>query len=308
MAKKALLLLNMGGPNNLDEVELFLKNMFSDKNILPLPWLIRKFIGKIIINARLEEAKANYKAIGSKSPLPKITQNLVQKLQQNVDSETKVCAIMRYTPPFAKDELEKLKKDGVEQLYLFPMYPQYSTTTTKSSIEDIYENLAKIDFKPEIFMVKHYFENEIYIDAVAKEIQKKLDKYPGFDLIFSAHGLPQRIVDRGDPYQKHIEKTVELVSQKLQNYAQIHLAYQSKVGKGKWLEPSLDDKLKEIQNKNVIIYPISFTIDNSETVFELKIEYREIAQKLGYEKYIVCNCLNANDDFVKLIQSIYQQM
>ena len=308
MSKKALILLNMGGPNNLDEVELFLKNMFNDKNILPFPSLIRKFIGKMIINARLEDAKANYKAIGSKSPLPKLTHNLIKKLQQKVDTQTQVSAIMRYTPPFAKEELSKLQMDGVEQLYLFPMYPQYSTTTTKSSIEDIYENLAQIDYKPEIFIIEHYFENEIYTSAVASAIQKKLDKYPGFDVIFSAHGLPQKVVDKGDPYQKHIEKTVELVSQKLKDHGKIHLAYQSKVGKGKWLEPSLEDKLKKIENKNVIIYPIAFTIDNSESVFELKVEYREIADELGFEKYIVCNCLNASDDFMELILSIYQQM
>ena len=308
MAKKALVLLNMGGPNNLDEVKLFLKNMFDDKNILPFPWILRKFIATMIIRSRLEEAKENYRAIGSKSPLPKLTQNLVNKLQARVDEDTVVTAIMRYTPPFANDILPKLKDSGVQELYLFPMYPQYSTTTTKSSVEDIYQNLAALDFKPQIYTLEHYFEQKGYLEAVASQIQRKLDKYPGYDVIFSAHGLPQSIVDKGDPYQKHIEQTVGLVSKKLTNYGKIHLAYQSKVGKGKWLEPSLDTKLQEIDNKNVIVYPIAFTVDNSESVFELKIEYKEIAHEVGIKNYIVCNCLNANEKFVDFIYSAYRQM
>lgn len=308
MAKKALILLNMGGPNNLDEVELFLKNMFDDKNILPVPWIMRKFIAKMIISSRLEEAKNNYRSIGSKSPLPKLTQNLVKKLQAKVDSDTQVVAIMRYTPPFAKDVLPHLQLDGVEQLYLFPMYPQYSSTTTKSSVEDIYENLIPLQYKPEIFIIDHYYEHSGYLDAVAKQIQKKLDKYKGYDVIFSAHGLPQKIVDRGDPYQEQTQKCVEYISRRLKHHNKIHLAYQSKVGKGKWLEPSLDQKLQTIENKNVIIYPISFTIDNSESVFELKVEYKQIAKEVGIENYVVCNCLNSKDDFVDFIFEMYQQM
>jgi len=308
MAKKALVLLNMGGPNNLDEVELFLKNMFADKNILPLIWPLRKLVATMIIKSRLEEAKENYRQIGAKSPLPKLTQNLVQKLQKVLGDETAVTAIMRYTPPFADAVLKQLQSEGIEQIYLFPMYPQYSTTTTKSSVEDVYECAKKLGFYPEFFTVESYFADEAYTDAVAKAIQTKLDKHPNYDVIFSAHGLPQSIIKKGDPYEKHIEKTVELVSQKLQNFNKIHLAYQSKVGKGKWLEPSLEDTLKTIENKKVIIYPIAFTVDNSETVFELKIEYKEIAQKLGIQDYLVCNCLNASDDFVKLICKIYQRM
>lgn len=308
MAKNALVLLNMGGPNNLDEVEVFLKNMFADKNILPLPWLLRKFVSTMIIRSRLDEAKENYKLIGSKSPLPKLTQNLIKKLQVVVGDDCIVTDAMRYTPPFAKERLQQLKEKGVQKLYLFPMYPQYSTTTTKSSFEDIYENLKLLDYNPEVVSVDRYFDHPLYVKAVAKQIQKKLDKYSGYDVIFSAHGLPQSIIKKGDPYQKHIEKTVELISKELNSYGKIHLAYQSKVGKGKWLEPSLDEKLEKIENKNVIIYPIAFTIDNSESVFELKIEYKEIAQELGIQNYVVCNCLNANEDFVALINDIYQNM
>jgi ferrochelatase len=308
MAKKALVLLNMGGPNNLDEVELFLKNMFADKNILPLILPLRKLVATMIIKSRLEEAKENYRQIGAKSPLPKLTQNLVQKLQKALGDAVKVTAIMRYTPPFANEVLKQLQDEGIEQLYLFPMYPQYSTTTTKSSVEDVYESAKKLGYDPKFFTVESYFADNLYTDAVAKQIQKKLDAHPNYDVIFSAHGLPQSIIKKGDPYEKHIQKTVELVSQKLQNANKIHLAYQSKVGNGKWLEPSLEECLKTIENKKVIIYPIAFTIDNSETVFELKIEYKEIAQELGIEDYVVCNCLNANEDFVKLICEIYQRM
>ncbi|MGM0533324.1 MAG: ferrochelatase [Campylobacterota bacterium] len=308
MAKKALVLMNMGGPNNVDEVELFLRNMFADKNILPFPWIFRKILGTIIIKSRLHEAQNNYKAIGSKSPLPKLTDNIIKKLQKLVDNDTVVVPAMRYTPPFADDVLPSLRDSGVTQLYLFPMYPQYSTTTTKSSVEDVYRALEEMEWAPEVSTVDHYHEDTRYQQAVAKAINAKLNKHPGYDVIFSAHGLPQSIVDKGDPYEKHIQQSVDGISRYLHGHNKIHLAYQSKVGKGKWLSPSLDEKLKEIENKNVIIYPIAFTVDNSESVFELKIEYRQIAQELGFKDYIVCSCLNADGDFVDFINTSYERM
>jgi len=137
-------------------------------------------------------------------------------------------------------------------------------------------------------------------------------KYKDFDIIFSAHGLPQKIVDAGDVYQRHVEKHVGILKQMLQDekmsFHETHLAYQSKVGPMEWLKPSLEDKLKTVRNRGVIIFPIAFTIDNSETDFELEIEYREIAEELGFKEYRVCRCPNDSDLFVDALCEIYEKM
>ena len=308
--KKALVLLNMGAPRDLDEVGVFLKNMFNDKNIITTKSaLLRKFIAFMIVLTRSKEAKNNYKHLGSKSPLLKHTDNLINKLKDHFD-EYLISSIMRYTPPFAIDELKWLKAKKVEEIVLFPLYPQYSTTTTKSSFEDFYLSCKEIDYHPKIVEIKNFYDNRLYNQAIIENIKKTLENKDAneFDLIFSAHSLPQKIVDSGDPYQKETLINIDILENMLKeegiNFNKIHLAYQSKLGPIKWLEPSLESKLKELLNKRVVIYPISFILDNSETEFELDIEYRELANELGYEEYLVSKCLNDSDLFIKAMQDI----
>jgi ferrochelatase len=303
--KKALLLLNMGGINSIDEVELFLKNMFDDRYILPMPKPIRKMVARKIINSRLQEVKQNYQLLGGKSPLTDISKSLASKLEKELNMP--VYLAMRYVPPFAKDALLKCKEQGVEELLLFSMYPQYSTTTTKSSLQDIYDICQEINYKPKFSVVESYYDDFGYIKLVGDDIIKVLKDKDSqeYTLILSAHGLPQSIIKKGDSYQNHIYATVGAIKSYLGckgvEFANIELAYQSKVGNAKWLEPNLQDVIKNNPNKKAIIYPIAFTIDNSETVFELDIEHREIAQKAGYEDFVVVNALNDSDDFVKFI-------
>ncbi len=301
---KAVVFLNMGAPKNLDEVELFLTNMFNDKNIITVKSdLLRKIIAKSIVFFRKKEAKKNYKRLGGKSPLVEHTKEFNKSARKILGLE--VTTIMRYTPPFAKEELMKLKQSGVTKLIVIPLYPQYSTTTTKSSVEDLKEALKKIDFFPVLKVVNNFYKEDFFLDAVIKKIQEKSGEVDAkeFDLIFSAHSLPEKIVQSGDPYQKEIEENVKLLKQKLKekdlNFKNIHLAYQSKLGPVEWLSPSLEDKLKEIKNKNILICPLSFILDNSETEFELSLEYREIAKKLGYKNYLVCSCINNNLKFIE---------
>ena len=313
--KEAIVLLNMGGPNNLEEVELFLKNMFADKNILTMKSnLLRKFIGGMIVFNRTEQAQEVYRELGGKSPIVGHTKNLVAKLQKRVGDDVVVDFAMRYTPPFACEVVERLNKEDLDAIYLIPMYPQYSTTTTKSSLEDFEECYHKSGGDALIKEVKHYFENENYNKAIIKSIQERMntDEYKDFDIIFSAHGLPQKIVDAGDVYEKHIQKHIKILQNMMEqegmDFHKVHLAYQSKVGPMKWLEPSLEEKLKTVRNKGVVIFPIAFTIDNSETDFELDVEYREIAQELGFEDYRVCRCPNDSDEFVEALYEIYKRM
>ncbi len=311
--KKALVLLNMGAPRDLDEVGIFLKNMFNDKNIITIKSnLLRKFISFMIVATRSKEAKESYKELGGFSPLVKHTDNLIKKLSNSFD-EYIITHIMRYTPPFAIDELKWLKAKGVSEIVLFPLYAQYSTTTTKSSFEDFYNSCKKIDYNPKVIEIKNFYKNELYNKAIVQRIKESLQNKDAskFDLIFSAHSLPQKIVDSGDPYQKEVLENVDILEKLLKKegleFNKIHIAYQSKLGPMKWLEPSLESKLKELLNKNVFIYPISFILDNSESEFELDIEYKELATKLGYESYHVIKCLNDSDLFIEAMRDIINE-
>ena len=315
MAKEAIVLLNMGGPNNLREVEVFLTNMFNDKNILTMKSdLMRKFVGGMITFSRTESSQEIYRQLGGKSPIVGHTKNLVGKLQEKLGENVIIDFAMRYTPPFANEAIERLNAAKVEKVYLIPLYPQQSSTTTKSSLEDFEEQYHKAGGDAVLVEIKHFFENKTYNKSVLETIKEKVagDDYRDFDIIFSAHGLPKKIVDAGDVYQRHVEKHIEILTTMLKtekmNFHDIHLAYQSKVGPLEWLKPSLEDKLKTVRNRGVIIVPIAFTIDNSETDFELEIEYREIAEELGFKEYRVCRCPNDSDLFVDALCEIYKKM
>jgi len=303
---QALFLLNMGGPNDLDEVELFLYNMFSDKNILPTNPMTRALIRKIIITKRLDEAKESYAHLGGKSPLSALTQKLIDRLKTKLDMP--IYAAMRYVPPFATESLKKCKEEGIEELLLFPLYPQYSTTTTLSSYEDIIARCKALDYHPKITLLAcQYYDDIDYIQANVAQIEKAIgDKnISEYDLLLSAHGLPMSIIKAGDPYQRQVEANVSAIKTllKLKGIAfnEVKLVYQSKVGSAAWLEPNLVDVLRNPTNRKVLIYPLAFTIDNSETLFELDIEHREIAEKIKYDDYIVAECMNDSDAFLDLI-------
>lgn len=303
--KQALFLLNMGGPNNLNEVKLFLYNMFSDKNIIPNP-LVRPLVRTIIIKKRLNEAKETYEELGGKSPLYELTMQLIRKLSPKLDMP--IYPVMRYVPPFALPALQACKEKGIEEILLFPLYPQYSTTTTLSSYEDVLKACEALDYHPKITFVKeHYYDDLAYIKASAEKIKEALGEKESreYDLILSAHGLPVSIIQAGDPYQREVEANVSALKTYLEvegiHFRDIKLVYQSKVGPQQWLEPALTDTIRNPRNRKVLIYPLAFTIDNSETLFELDIEAREIAEKIKYEDFIVAECMNESDAFVEFI-------
>jgi len=302
---KALLLLNMGGPNNVEEVELFLRNMFADENILVMNPYLRKFVATIIINGRLDDVKENYKLLGGKSPLPDLTAELIKKLDAVLDMP--VYAAMRYVPPFADVALEKCQKDGIKELILFPMYPQYSSTTTYSSLEDIEQRCDVLGYEPKITLIDPYYDDYDYIEASVEKIVEAMDgkSTQEYDLLLSAHGLPVSIIQAGDPYQNQVEGNASAIRMYLHErgikFNTIKLVYQSKVGSSDWLEPNLVDVLRNPRHRKVLIFPLAFTLDNSETIFELDIEHREIADKIKYDDYIVASCMNSSQKFVDLI-------
>lgn len=312
--KEAIILLNMGGPNNLSEVEMFLTNMFNDPNILTMKsGAMRKFVATMITFFRTESSQEIYRHLGGKSPIVGHTKKLVSALQKALP-DVYIDYVMRYTPPFAPEVIERLKEKGIEKIFLIPLYPQYSTTTTKSSLEDFEEAFHDSGLDAVLLEKKHYYELSSYNDAVVERVIEGLegDKSEDYHLIFSAHGLPQKIVDAGDPYQRHVERHVELLKEKLLQkglkFKKVVLAYQSKVGPMAWLEPSLETMLDKTRNENILIYPIAFTIDNSETDFELGIEYKEIAEGLGFKKYKVAPCVNDHPLFIDALVELYSKM
>jgi ferrochelatase len=306
MKKKALVLLNMGGARSKEELGTFLRNMFNDKNILNISNdIIRSMIASLIVILRHDKAWENYEQIGGGSPLHELTNKLVSKLE-NYLPDYYITIAMRYTSPFAQTTNKRIKEQNITDITLLPLYPQYSTTTTKSSIEDFIQHCDK-NFN--VTTIKSFYKNDTFNEAICKEIIKVRAKYNDYHLIFSAHGLPQKIVINGDPYQKQIEEHVEILKNKLKTFENItfksiNLAYQSKIGPMRWLTPSLDDTLKYFKDEKVIIYPIAFIIDNSETVFELDIEYRDIANDIGIKEYKVCNCLNDDELFCQALTEI----
>ncbi len=308
--KRAIILMNMGGPNNLDEVRVFLHNMFNDKYIIGAPQPIRAMIAKFIIFKRIDEAQGNYKLLGGMSPIVGHTKRLVRRLARVVDAD--VFHEMRYTPPFAATVLEKVK--DYDEIYAIPMYPHYSSTTTKSSYEDLLKNAKKLGIDTNKFKtIDKYYDNTLYNKAIVERIKEALkgEDSKEFELVFSAHGLTQRTIDKGDPYQKHILANVEFAKKELAEqgiaFKKIHVAYQSRLGPLEWLRPYMEDKLKEIKSK-VIIYPISFTVDNSETEFELDIEYKEVADELGIKDYRVAKTPNHHPSFLAALKGIYEDM
>jgi len=311
-AKKAIVFLNMGAPRNLDEVSVFLKNMFNDKNIITVKKkIVRKLIATSIVTSRGKEAKENYKKLGGFSPLVTETEKLLKAVQKEYPEHI-VINIMRYTPPFAEKELRWLKAKGIDDIVLFPLYPHYSTTTVKSSLEDFYEACETIDYKPDIREIEPFYMNPHYNRAVLETIKEKIclerDDLSQMDIIFSAHSLPKKIICDGDCYKEQVQRHVKMLTRLLKSeglrFKNYHLAYQSKLGPVEWLAPSLGETLESLESKKVLIVPLSFVLDNSETEFELDIEYRMEAKEMLFQDYRVAKCPNDSPLFIKTVKEL----
>ena len=322
--QKAVVLLNMGGVSRPEEVNIFLTNMFNDKNIITIKSdMMRRFIATMIVASRTKEASENYQAINNSSPILKFTRKLCCKLQKRLDDTLVTCA-MRYTPPFADEVFSRLKEQSINELFLLPMYPQYSTTTVKSSLEDAFKSIDRHLPDAKVSYIKRFYKNPQFIKLIVDTIEKRLprsDDANEYQLIFSAHSLPERIIKKGDSYEKELHEQIELIKAEIERrgivFADTILAYQSKLGPVKWLGPALEFVIKNmpfvtIKNdkgeikrvKKTIIYPISFTIDNSETIYELSQETKEIAKEVGFDKFVVCPAPNYEEAFVDILSDL----
>lgn len=322
---KGVLLLQMGGPANLEEIEPFLFNLFRDKYIIQLPWFMKSFqesFARVVSRSRAPKVAEQYKQIGGGSPIKFETESQAKALAQqlnrerNPEIEIKAYYAMRYTYPFLNDALKDMQADGINELTVIPLYPQYSIATTGSSLIECKELFEQSDFNKQanIKYIESWHDNEDYIRLIYNRIQDKLAEFNQegivdprrIHILFSAHGLPESYIENGDPYQEQIKQSISKVMGRLPMYKH-SLAYQSKVGPVKWLEPATDTKLKKLAKEqlveNVLVVPISFVGDHIETMFELAIEYAHVAKEAGIKKYKVTRLPKANKLLINALAS-----
>ncbi len=316
--KTAVVLLNLGGPDKIESVEPFLFNLFNDKAIISLPQPLRFLIAKLISSRRKQKAQNIYNQIGGKSPLLDITLSQADSLERELsfDGNYKVFTAMRYWHPFASEIAQKIKEYQPDQIILLPLYPQFSSTTTASSVKDFADNFFTESIP--IKIVCCYPTHDDFIRSHAIHINQTLNKIENKNLskvrlLFSAHGLPQKVIDNGDPYVFQVEETAKKTIKFLNDLRksensdlEYRICYQSKVGPLKWTTPSLEQEVTSValDEKIPVIIPIAFVSDHSETLVELDIEYHEFAKKLGVAEYYRVPSLNIERNFIQGLANI----
>jgi protoporphyrin/coproporphyrin ferrochelatase len=314
MGRLGVLLLNLGGPEQLSDVRPFLFNLFSDPEIIRIPIAaFQKPLAWIISTSRAKKSQANYEKIGGGSPLRRITEAQARALESQLRSQgedAKVYIGMRYWHPFTEDALAQIKQDEIEQLVILPLYPQFSISTSGSSfrlIEKIWNENPHLK-PPQYTVIADWYQEPGYLQAMSELIATEIDKCPNPDLahvFFSAHGVPVSYVEEaGDPYQTEIEECTELIMQKIGRQNNHSLAYQSKVGPIEWLQPYTEDAIVGLAEKGVtelVVVPISFVSEHIETLEEIDIEYREIAEEAGIHTFNRVPALDTNPVFIQTL-------
>ena len=310
--KKAVILFNLGGPDKIENVEPFLFNLFNDPAILNLPTFLRYPLAKLISNRRAPVAKKIYAELGGSSPILKLTEEqsgaLEMKLNQTQEEDEYKCfIIMRCWNPRAKDVIKDVQLYSPDEIILMPLYPQYSAATSGSSIKEWKDVCKKNNYRVKTSTICCYPTDQNFINAHTKEIIKKIKDLKNFKLIFSAHGLPEKNIKKGDPYQWQVEQSVKKIVESLndENLDWI-LSYQSRVGPLKWIGPSTENIIIENSKigKHIVLGPIAFVSEHSETLVELDIEYKEIADANGCKNYTRVPALGINEDFIRAISEL----
>ena len=283
--KEAILLTYMGAPSNVDEIKPFLFRLFSDRDLINfgVPSFLQKPLAYVISTFRTPKVKPQYEAIGGGSPLVKYSLEQASLLEK--ETGLKVFTGMLYSEPLLEKVAKEIENNGIERLYVLTLYPQYSKATAGACIRDVKKLL---EGKTELKIVNSWCRNESYIKWIQEMLKKALDKSEpeGTAVLFSAHSLPEYFVkELQDVYVDEVRDTVNLVMNAFPEYRWF-ISYQSKVGPIKWLEPSTEETIKELKEKGfkkVVVFPVSFVSEHIETLYELDVEYRELAEKIGLE-------------------------
>jgi ferrochelatase len=302
--KTAVLLLQMGGPDSLDAIEPFLFNLFSDRDIIRIgPAFLQPLMARFISRRRSKKVAEYYKQIGGRSPIRELTEQQAVELERVLGDNYRCFVAMRYWKPDTIEALAAIRREGISRVIALSLYPHYSRATTGSSLNELERVLAQTRSGFELKYVNKFYDHPAYIDALAERIGEGLDGFPDrseVQLVFSAHGLPQSFIDSGDPYLEHIQATVRLVMERFGGISH-HLAFQSRAGPVKWLEPSTEEKIKELAEsgcKHLLMVPLSFVSDHIETLYEIDIQYRDEAAALGIGDFRRAASLNSSPKFI----------
>ncbi len=305
--KLAIVLFNLGGPDSTEAVEPFLRNLFSDPAIISLPWIVRKPLARFIAARRAPLAGKIYGHIGGRSPILEETQKQARALELALTApglEVKAFIAMRYWHPFSDGAALAVKNFAPDHIVALPLYPQFSTTTTASSFKDWERAAAKAGLAQPTTQVCCYPDEAGFITAAAASIRNAWkNPQPGlrYRLLFSAHGLPKKIVAGGDPYQWQVEQTAKALVDSLGiEGLDYRVCYQSRVGPLKWLEPACDAEIIRAgqEGVGVIVAPVAFVSEHSETLVELDIEYAHLAQQSGVPDYRRAATVGADPLFI----------
>jgi len=313
-----IVMLNLGGPETLDDVEPFLLKLFEDRELLRLP--AQDFLGRFIAKRRSPKVRALYDGIGGGSPIRRWTDLQGKAMCERLDvlsPETaphKHYIAFRYSPPFAEDALLAMQRDGVKRAIAFSQYPQWSCTTTGSSLNDIWRTASRLRLSQsfEWSLIDRWPTHPSFIDAMAQTVEIGLERFSPEErdevvLLFSAHSLPISVIARGDTYPQEMGASVDRVMQRLKVRNKYLLSYQSEVGPVSWLGPSTE---KVIQNfpkfghKKLLVIPIAFTSDHIETLSEIDLEYAHLAKEVGIERFERAPALNDLPRFLDALAEI----
>jgi len=313
--KTAIVLFNLGGPDEPEAIKPFRVNLFSDPAIIRAPIFIRFWLARLIAASSAANAVANYQLMGGRSPLLELTQAQADALEAALPDLGAKCFIaMRYWHPFAAETVKQVKAFAPDRILLLPLYPQFSTTTTGSSLTDWHEQAARGGLIAPTTSICCYFNDPDYASAIAALVDEaiadaKAKLAPGakLRLLFSAHGLPQSIVDSGDPYQGEVESSVAAVMSRLADKDVEHLVcYQSRATPQKWISPSTIEAIEQAaaQQIAVLLVPIAFVSDHIETLVELDIENAELAHEKGVPGYFRAKVPNSDSRFIAALAGL----
>jgi len=307
-----VVLFQLGGPDSLEAIEPFLFNLFCDPDIIDFPFarIGRKPLAKLISSTRARKVQHHYETIGGGSPIRRFTEQQARALQLKLmhsGINARCFVAMRYWHPFTAEAIEQLRAARCDEVVLLPLYPHYSSTTTGSSLNE-WRRLFREDLP--VHSVEPFYRHELYLQSLVEKIDEALAKFadPGCpEIVFSAHSVPVAVIEKGDPYQRQIEETVELAMQRGGWPNHDRLCYQSKVGASKWLQPSLHTTLRELaakRDREVCVVPISFVSDHVETLGEIDHEARAEAARLGIRKFEMTSGLNDSPTFIAALADL----
>jgi len=307
-----VVLFQLGGPDTLEAIEPFLFNLFCDPDIIDFPFarIGRRPLAKLISSTRARKVQHHYATIGGGSPIRRFTEQQARSLQlklQRSGLDARCFVAMRYWHPFTAEAVEQLRSAQCDEVVLLPLYPQYSGTTTGSSLNE-WRRVFSGDAP--VHCVDPFYRHELYLEALVEKVDEALARFERPErpeIVFSAHSVPVAVIEKGDPYQRQIEETVDLLMQRRGWPNQHRLCYQSKVGASKWLQPSLHTALRELaaeKNHEVCVVPISFVSDHVETLGEIDHEARAEAAKLGIKRFEMMSGLNDSPKFIAALAEL----